>query len=162
METATASLKLQFDLHTRLFNNATAGISDDESHSRHSEQVNHMKWIAGHLLNTRLTGMSRVAGLQPDETYSAQFARGVSLDPGASYPPFEEITSKWKEVAAAIGAGISKIPEGVLATKTTVKAPIEDDTIRGLLSFLISHEAYHIGQLGILRKTIGKEPMSYA
>jgi uncharacterized damage-inducible protein DinB len=161
MATPTASLKAQFDLHTRLFNNATAGITESESNSRNSDHVNHIKWIAGHLLNTRLSSLSKVAGLQPDDSYVAQFGRGNSLDPNAKYPPIEEITSKWNQVSANISEGISKIPEEVLAAKSPSQAPIADDSIRGLVSFLISHEAYHIGQLGILRKLIGKEAMSY-
>ena len=73
MSTQTAALKAQFDLHTRLYNNATEGITDAEANSRNSEHVNHIKWIAGHLLNTRLESMSRVTGLEPDTTYVAQY-----------------------------------------------------------------------------------------
>ncbi len=162
MSSSTAALKAQFDLHTRLFTNATAGISDNESGIRNSEHVNNMKWIAGHLLNTRLGNMSRIAGLSPDESYNAQFGRGNSFDPNATYPPLEEITSKWQAASAAIGEGISNIPEEALSSKSPVQAPIADDTLRGLVAFLVSHEAYHIGQLGMLRKMIGKEAMSYA
>ena len=161
MTTSTGAIKAQIDLHTRLLLNATAGISDSESHIRNTEHINNVKWIAGHLLNTRLDLMSKVAGLQPDTTYTAQFGRGNSLDPNATYPPLEEITSKWKETSSAIADGISKMPEEVLASKTPAQTPIPDDTVRGLVSFLLSHEAYHIGQLGLLRKMIGKEAMSY-
>ena len=162
MASSTASLKAQFDLHTRLFNNATTGISEDESGARKSEHINNMKWIAGHLLNTRLGNLSKIAGLAPDESYNAQFGRGNSYDPNATYPPIDEIRAKWQATADAIGNGINNIPEEVLATKSPVQAPIADDTMLGLAAFLVSHEAYHIGQLGMLRKMIGKEAMSYA
>jgi len=158
---ATASLKAQFDLHTRLFNNATAGISDSEANTRNDDHVNHVKWIAGHLLNTRLGSFSRVAGLQPDESYAAQFGRGNSLDVNATYPSIDEIRNRWNEVSAGISEGISKIPEQVLQAPSNAQVPIADTTVNGLVSFLVSHEAYHIGQLGILRKLIGKEAMSY-
>lgn len=161
MTTSAAALKAQFDLQTRLFNNVLEGITDAESHKRNSEHLNHIKWIAGHLLNTRVNSISKIAGLQPDESYVAQFARGSSLDPNLSYPPIEEIKSKWIATASAISDGITKMPEEKLAETTTVKVPIADDTFRGLLAFLISHEAYHIGQLSLLRKMIGKEAMSY-
>jgi DinB family protein len=161
MATPTASLKAQFDLHTRLFNNATEGITEGDAHARNHDKINHIKWIAGHLLNTRINSLTKLTGGQPDDTYAAQFGRGVALDPGATYPPIEEITAKWKATAGAISNGISNIPEDVLAAKSPTQAPIADDTIRGLLSFLISHEAYHIGQLGMLRKMAGKEAMSY-
>ena len=161
MSTQTAALKAQFDLHTRLYNNATEGLTDAEANSRNSENINHIKWIAGHLLNTRLESMSRVTGLEPDTTYVAQFGRGNSLDPNAAYPPIEEIRDKWSSVADSIGTAITKMPEEVLNAKAPAQVPIADDTVRGMLSFLVSHEAYHIGQLGLLRKMVGKESMSY-
>jgi uncharacterized damage-inducible protein DinB len=161
MTSSAAALKAQFDMHTRLFNNTLDGITDAQANSRNSEQVNHMKWIAGHLLNTRLDSLSKLTGGQPDTTYGGQFGRGVPLDPNAVYPSLEEITSRWKESANAISEGITRIPEDALASKSPVQAPIADDTFRGLLAFLISHEAYHVGQLGLLRKTVGKEAMSY-
>ena len=156
-----AALKAQFDLHTRLFNNALEGITDPDANSRKDENINHIKWVAGHLLNTRLSTLSRMTGGQPDATYEAQFGRGVALDTNASYPPIEEITSKWTGSSAAISEGLTHIPEEVLASAAPVQAPIADNTMRGLLAFLVSHEAYHIGQISLLRKLAGKEAMSY-
>ncbi len=161
MAIATAALKAQIDLQTRLFNNVAEGISDTESGQRNSEQINNMKWVAGHILHTRLGSMSKLAGLQPDDTYEAKFGRGNSFDPAATYPPIEEIRDRWQATAAAISEGIGKMPEDMAASKSPAQVPIADDTIRGLASFLVSHEAYHIGQLGILRKMVGKDAMSF-
>ncbi len=161
MSTSAASLKAQFDLHTRLYSNALEGLTDAEANRSNSEHVNHMKWVAGHLLNTRVDLLSKLTGKEPDTTYGEQFGRGKPLSATDTYPPLEEITSKWKATAASIGEGIANIPEEALAAKTEIQTPIADDTFRGLLSFLISHEAYHIGQLGLLRKLAGKEAMSY-
>ena len=161
MATPTAALKTQFDLHTRLFNNVTEGITDEESNTRTHGLINHIKWIAGHMLHSRLNTITKVTGGQPDDTYGAQFGRGMTIDHNAPYPSMEEITSKWNAVSPAISERINNIPEEVLASKSPVQAPVADDTIRGLFSFLLSHEAYHVGQLGILRKMVGKEAMSF-
>lgn len=161
MGTSLASLKEQFDLHTRLYSNATEGITDAQANVRQADHVNHIKWIAGHLLNSRLNSFSKIIGREPDTTYAAQFGRGVALDTAAQYPPISELTARWKETASAISEQLGKVPAEVLAAKSPIQAPVADDTIHGLLSFLVSHEAYHIGQLGLLRKMAGKEPMSY-
>ncbi len=161
MSTSSAALKAQFDLHTRLFNNALDGITDTDATTRKSEHINHIKWIAGHLVNTRISTINRMTGGQPDETYTAQFGRGAALDPNASYPAIEEITSKWKETAPGISNAFTNMPEEALSAKAPVQTPVADDTLRGLLAFLVSHEAYHIGQLSLLRKMVGKEAMSY-
>jgi uncharacterized damage-inducible protein DinB len=161
---SVSSLKTQFDFQTRLFNNVISGVSDDESQVRNSEHINHIKWIAGHMLNTRLGTMSKMAGLQPDESYGTQFGRGSVLDMNATYPSLEEITAKWQAVSPAISEGLSNIPAEVLASKAPFQTPITniDDSIHGVLLFLLSHEGYHIGQLSILRKMAGKEAMSFS
>jgi uncharacterized damage-inducible protein DinB len=161
MNTSAAALKAQFDLHTRLFNNVLAGITDSDANTRKNDNINHIKWVAGHLLNARVTNIAQMTGGQPDSTYTAQFGRGAFVDANDTYPPLAEITGKWNDTAAAFSNGISHIPEEVLAAPSPAKTPVADDTIRGLLSFLLSHEAYHIGQLSILRKMAGKEAMAY-
>lgn len=161
MTSTAAPLKVQFDLHTRLFNNVLDGITDAESNNCHSDQINHIKWIAGHMLNTRVNMLTKLTGGKPDESYVEHFGRGKSLDPNASYPPINEITAHWQNASNAISEGINQLPEEVLESKAPFQGPIADETFRGLLAFLISHEAYHIGQLGLLRKMIGKPAMSY-
>jgi uncharacterized damage-inducible protein DinB len=161
MSSSAAALKTQFDLQTRLFNNVLSGISDEDSNDRPSDSANNMKWVAGHLLNTRASLLTQLTGGTPDASYAGQFGRGVSFDPNATYPPIEEIAAKWKETAAAISNGLAHLPEEVLDSKAPTQGPVADESFRGLLAFLISHESYHIGQLSILRKMVGKDAMSY-
>jgi uncharacterized damage-inducible protein DinB len=161
MSSTAAPIKTQFDLHTRLFNNVMECISDAESNNRNSDHVNHMKWIAGHLLNTRVNALSQLTGGTADNSYVAQFGRGNSLDPNATYPPISEITTRWKDTSDTISQGLGHLPEEVLESKAPFPSPVADESFRGLLAFLVSHEAYHIGQLGLLRKMSGKEAMSY-
>jgi len=157
------SVKAQFDFQTRLFNNVTEGISDSESQVRSVANINNIKWVAGHMLDARLNMMSKVAGLTPDDSYGAQFRRGTVLDPNASYPSIEEITSKWKTVSATLSESLGNMAEGVLSSKAPFESPIFniDHSIHGMLLFLLTHEAMHIGQLSILRKMAGKEAMSF-
>lgn len=159
--TPNSAFKVQFDLHTRLFNNVTEDVTDEEANGRSHELTNHIKWVAGHLLHSRLNSITRVTGGEPDASYGAQFDRGATLDPNASYPSMEEIKAKWNAVAPIISERLNNIPEEVLASKSPAQAPVADDTIRGLISFLMSHEAYHVGQLSLLRKMAGKEAMSF-
>lgn len=161
MTHSASALKAQYDLHTRLFNNALDGVDENDALTRSSDHVNHIKWVAGHLLNTRLDSMARMTGGAGDSTYGQQFGRGMALDPTAAYPPIDEITTKWNEVSGSISERLTTLPEDLLDSPSPGKAPIADETFRGMLAFLISHEAYHIGQLSILRKLLGKEAMSY-
>jgi uncharacterized damage-inducible protein DinB len=161
MSQAAAAFRMQLDLQTRLFNNVTEGLSDTEANTRNSDHINNIKWVMGHMLDTRLGSMCKHTGLPADNSYHAQFGRGATLDNSTVYPSVHEITERWNEVSPLLSEAIGKIPDDVFASKSPVQPPIADDTMLGMFAFLLSHEAYHLGQLGILRKLAGKEAMSF-
>jgi DinB family len=39
--------------------------------------------------------------------------------------------------------------------------PLGDSTETGLIAFLVQHDSYHIGQIGFLRRQLGRPAMSY-
>lgn len=161
MITSGTSLALQLDLHTRWFLRALENVSDTQSNTRMSDHFNTIKWVAGHLLNSRLTSISRIAGIQPDESYKMLFARGSTIDTNNEYPEIDEIISRWQLLSPQLSENILNLAPEVLTAKAAFQAPINDDTIGGALSFLLSHEAFHIGQLSVLRKVAGMPAMSY-
>jgi uncharacterized damage-inducible protein DinB len=163
MASTAAALKAQFDFQTRLFNNVLNGVTDEESNERQSDNTNSMKWIAGHMLNSRINTMNQLTGGTPDTTYAAQFGRGVTFDPNATYPAIEEVISHWNSASPAISERLAHMPEEVLESKAPAQSPIAeiDESFRALIAFIISHEALHIGQLSILRKMAGQEAMSF-
>jgi DinB superfamily len=157
----TTSIKTQFDLQTRLFNNVTEGVTDEQANTRYDDSTNPIIWIAGHLLNTRVNGLQRIIGGQPDESLVPFFGRGHSYSPDVKYPGIDEIRSRWQEVSPVVSEGLGHVPAEVLAAKGPFQPPVADDTVAGVLAFLMSHESYHIGQISLLRKLAGKEAMSY-
>ena len=166
METAVKAhsaqtLAAQFDLHTRLFNNVLVGITDAEANGRARDTVNHLTWLAGHLTSTRF-GMGKIAGLEEQDPWSDLFSHGHSISDEADYPSIEAIKAKWDAISGVISAGLAHLPDEVLGNPAPSKTPIDDGTLGGMLAFLMHHEAYHIGQMGFLRKYLGKDAMSYA
>ena len=39
--------------------------------------------------------------------------------------------------------------------------PLGDSTELGLLAFLVQHDSYHVGQMGFIRRQLGKPAMAY-
>ena len=48
-----------------------------------------------------------------------------------------------------------------LKGKGIFQTPIGDDNMKNFIDFVLHHEAYHIGQIGFIRKQLGKESMKY-
>jgi hypothetical protein len=157
----------QFALHNRLFNNVLEGIADAHGGDRLSDHVNHLQWIAGHLVGSR-SGVAGLVGIQPTFPYKDVYSDPTqpppgnrAIDPSISYPPLSEILHYWNDIAEAFTHAVKGLGEEQLAMELPVKTPVGGNTLFDLLSFLASHESYHIGQMSIIRKYLGLSAMSY-
>jgi len=122
-----------------------------------SDAVGHnARWIVGHLAlqRTRIRALVGLAPVVPP--WEAAFGRGSSctevpadLDPRTLVEAFhaahQAVAEHWDAVT---GADLAKpfgrtLPDG-------------SDTVGGAIRFLAWHEAYHLGQLGLLRRLAGK------
>lgn len=167
-------LLAQFDLHHRLYNNVLADFTDEETNQRvnGNKNMNHVKYLAGHLLNTQY-GLAALGGITVERKWENLFAAiGESrAEDDFPYPDIEKIKSEWNQIHNDIRNGLSKLtPEALNSTlpepmlSIIEDSPLNglfDNTVAGLWAFLNHHQAYHIGQIGILRRGFDKEPMRY-
>jgi len=161
----------QFRLHHLLYNNVLEGFSDDEANQRLNgdKNVNHIKYLAGHLLNSQY-GYGFLAGLRLPVKWHELFAamnQSKARD-DISYPSIDEIKSEWNSIHSPILEALNKLSEEELnrvppkpLDKVFENNPFFENTIAGFMTFLNHHQAYHIGQAGIMRKAFGKEPLRY-
>lgn len=152
--------KSQFELQGSWFLNALADISEDESNKQLADNLNSIKWIAGHALNTRMSLLSILTGKPQDSNYSRFFGKGSSNKIDSSFPPIEEIKLKWSSVSAELTDYISSLSEDKLSSPPPFQTAIPDNTLQGLIAYMVIHESHHIGQLSVLRKLMGKGAMS--
>jgi hypothetical protein len=159
----------QYDLHNVLYNNVIADISDEEANKCVADPMNSVKWLAGHLLwaqgNLANIGGAKVEVKWRDHFHTKQGATPADLAaPPSELPTLEEIKTKWNEDGPAIRAGLENLPDVALETVIQIPHPIFpfDNTLAGLWAFINHHQAYTIGQIGILRRGLGKDAMKYA
>ena len=164
MESKTQLLK-QFDLLDRWFKNSLANLSDEETNQRISPGMNHIKYIAGHLFHTNYV-FTQFAGVKVEPKWNDLFSgqgKTKALD-DYPYPHISEIIAEWDVLFPMVRNGLANLPEEILNKEVPspiAQSGIFDSTIRDLWTFLNFHQAYHIGQIGILRKGLGKETMKY-
>jgi len=166
---AKTVLLAQYDLHNVLFNNVIADISDEESTKCIADPMNSVKWLAGHLawaqLNLGNIGGVPVGFQWRDHFHTKQGATPEDLAASPSeLPTLAQIKDKWNEMGPMIRAGLETLPEQALNSEVPVKHPIApfDHTLGGLWAFINHHQAYTIGQIGILRRGLGKDAMKYS
>ncbi|MBN2733116.1 MAG: DinB family protein [Balneolaceae bacterium] len=157
-------LLVQFDLHHRLYNNVLEGFTDEETNRRlhGNTNMNHVKYLAGHLLNSQY-GLAKLAGVNPDVKWNEPFAvMGESkAKDDFDYPDIEEIKAEWNRLYEPTRSGLQELTPEMF--DQTPPAPFDQvaDSAGELWAFINHHIAYHIGQIGILRRGFGKAPMSY-
>jgi hypothetical protein len=161
-------LLAQFDLHHVLFNNVLADISEEESNKNIAAPMNSIKWLAGHLLWAQHS-LATIGGVKIDLPWRDHFyTEGAATDADrnatpSKMPTLQMILDKWNEDAPQIRAGLQALPEEALSAMINARHPIFpfDNTLGGRWAFTNHHQAYTIGQIGILRRGFGKEAMKY-
>lgn len=157
-------LLTQFDLHHRLYMNVLDGFSDEETNKRLQghPQINHVKYLAGHLLNSQY-GLASMAGMHPEIKWNDLFAvMGQSkAKDNFPYPTIEEIKTEWNGLYQPLRECLKKLTPDGLAQKPVAPFDKVASSCGELWAFINHHMAYHIGQIALLRKGFGKSPMSY-
>ena len=72
--------------------------------------------------------------------------------------PWETLMAAWDQAVERVDAGLASLT----ADKPNSPAPLSprnnsNETVRSLLTLVTVHQAYHAGQMGLLRRLAGKE-----
>lgn len=148
---------LYFVIHRTVRRNLE-GVSHEESLRSPEPFGNNANWVLGHLVDSAegvlgLLGQPRVL----DSGALARYRRGTSpLIDAAEALPLERLLEVWDEASKRINVGLKSIPE------ERIDAPVPADltwmgtTIGAAVAFVSFHQSYHAGQLGLLRRLLGK------
>lgn len=155
-----ASLVTLAALNSRLFLNCLADLADEQARVRPNERTNHCLFLAIHLTDARHF-LLRYLGEPSPSPFAALLENARSLDDLGELPPLAEVTTAWKEAAEKLMALLHSPISDRLKEPSEQRFPVDDPTILGGLGFLLHHEAFHIGQMALLRRFVGLPGMSY-
>lgn len=156
-----APLVRTFDLNTRLFLNAVENVDDKIATSRPNENTNHMAFVACHLVDARHY-LGNTVGHESNSPFKAlEGARGI--DDIEEFPSVDEIRSAWKAISEKVSPHLTTLGDADLEKESERPFPIEaGNTILGAITFLLEHDSFHIGQLGLLRRFFGLDALKYS
>lgn len=161
MNNSKYAIRLILNLNTKLFINVTEDISEETALKRLNEDSNNMIFIAAHLLDARYH-MANMIGFNTVFSFKDVFDQVTNIKDYSKLPKLVDIRSDWMEFSPKLSAHFEIFNEERLSKKSPFNFPVEDITILGGITFLVSHESYHIGQLGFLRKCFGLLSMKYS
>lgn len=143
-----------YKLNANLFGRALSGISPKDLNRRITGSTNSIAFIAGHLAETRAF-VAGMLGIQNAVPWKENLFG--TLDENAQYPDIETITGFYTQSHEKLMSGLPGLTEKDLAAEPPTRVPFEEHTMMSAVSFFAYHEAYHVGQLNVLRKALGYE-----
>jgi len=160
VEARLAPLYAIFKLNSHLYLNCLTDMDDDRASWRPTEQTNSAAYLALHLVDTRFFLATHI-GLTLTNPFAALVKDARGIGDLRTLPRLDEVRTAWKHVTGEARVRFGQLTDAQLNVIASAKLPTDDETTLGMLSFLMQHESYHIGQLGLLRKQMGLPAMSY-
>ena len=134
----------QFELQTHLFLNVLQDISEEESTPTAGDNLNSIRWVAGHVLNTRLNLIAILGGPAGDQQLSKLFGKGSSGKTEEGMPSLSQLKERWLEVSNQLLKQLQIVSEEKLAAPAPFPLSIADKTMLGTAAFMAVHEGMHI------------------
>ena len=159
MHDSIAALAEGFRVSTNLYLKALYDLPPETFVARIEGLANPIVWIAGHLVHFR-SRLAFVIGA-PDRAvpWTGLFATGSQPMEPSQYPPIDEIVQAWRDVSADIDARFEELTGEELVGPPPVRVATPDGTLRGAIALFAFHDAYHIGQVALIRKVLGQPPL---
>jgi len=135
------------------------GFTQEQSLIAPQPAGNCLNWIVGHLLCV-YNDVLPLVGQEPVLPKDAltRYGRGTPpLQDGNEALPLNELMSKCEEAVKRFDDGLASLS----LEKLDSAAPFSpsqnpNETVRSLLAIVAFHQAYHVGQTGVLRRIAGK------
>ena len=160
MHPSVAPLAAVLRLNTELLLNCLDGLNDEAARARPIAKTNSIAFLVAHLIDSRQVLAALLGSpLQNPVARSLQGAR--SIDDVASLPSVAELRAHWEAVSAHLAVLTERLDTAQLAAGAR-RFPGSDGTLLGGLAFLVQHDTYHLGQIGLLRRQGGFPAMTYS
>lgn len=117
-------------------------------------EANHLAFLAVHLVGARYYIVKFLGGSATDplEKYHG---KARSIDDIAVFPSVSEVLEAWNASGPLVRSELAKASPGFLDGDSGLPFPTPGPSRLDALAFLAQHEAYHLGQMGLLRRVVG-------
>jgi uncharacterized damage-inducible protein DinB len=156
----TKTIAYQFGLCSYVLEKNLGGVSHQESLISPQPGGNCLNWLVGHLTRSRNQVLSLFGQkpMFPNEEFDAYEGSGGAPFRPETAIPFEELKRRFKALQEPLVNGLNGMSPDAMA-KPAPFSPTGNpqETVGSLLAAFAFHEAYHVGQTGVLRRVLGRE-----
>jgi hypothetical protein len=158
MHASIGTVAEQFRITTNLFIKAMSDVDKDEAMRRPGPVSNPLLWLAGHVIHFR-TRLLTLLGVPREFPWGNIFDTASKVGEASIYPSPEDLVAAWEELSEILMDRLAVLTEQDLLKPPSARVPTIDATMRGAIGYFSLHEAYHVGQMGYVRKWLGMTPI---
>jgi uncharacterized damage-inducible protein DinB len=150
----TATLLHSLGTSNFVVNRNFEGITHRESLVRPQPDGQSFNWILGHMVRTRNEILELIGKkpLYPKDKFEVYTPKGFTPEKAVDV---EELKKSFNALQSELEAGIKSLSAETLREPASLR-PDRPDTVGSILATILWHEAYHAGQLGTMRRVVGK------
>ena len=160
MDPRVAPLAEILRLDTRLVLNCVDGMTDAQLAARPAPPANGVAFLVAHLADTR-HALLALLGTAADNPLAPYVASAHGIDDVAALPARAELLDAWRDVAERLDRRLAELDAAALDAPAPQRFPVDDASTLGAVAFLVQHDAFHVGQLALLRRIHGLPAMRY-
>jgi hypothetical protein len=152
------TLQHQFGITQFVTQRNLEGITHEESLVHPVAAGNCVNWVLGHIVRTRNEALAMLGreSLYEKEMFAAYGQREGPLAEDEAVS-FARLVECFDELQGPLMEGLGQLtPEALAQSAPFSPTANPDETVGSLLSGISFHEAYHAGQIGILRRVVGR------
>jgi len=150
------TLQYQFQLSGFVVEQNIKSITHSDSLAQPQKDGNCANWVMGHIVRTRIMQMQLLGLESPYELEKYAAYDTTPITDGDKAIPWDTLVEQFRALGEPIQEGLGKLTGEYMAAKAPFSpANNPDETIGSLLAGISYHEAYHSGQLALLRRICG-------
>jgi hypothetical protein len=156
----TKTIAYQLGLCSHVLERNIEGVTHQESLISPQPGGNCLNWVVGHLTRTRnrALGLFGQRPMFPNEEFDAYDDNGGMPFRPDTATAFDELKRRFKALQEPLVNGLDAMsPEAMDRPAPFSPTGNPKETVGSLLAALAFHEAYHVGQTGILRRVVGRQ-----
>jgi uncharacterized damage-inducible protein DinB len=153
---AIQPVALIFKLNNEMVVRSLDGLSDEECWRRPAGAGNPLAWLLGHATVSRAQLLGQL-GQKYNPGLGPLFDRGSTLGARETYPAREAMETAWKETRGRMRDAFGALSDAALAAPPSGKSFPGVSSIADLIAFYAFHECYHVGQMGYVRRLLGRD-----
>jgi hypothetical protein len=154
------TIAYQLGLCSYVLEKNVAGLSHEESLINPPSGGSCLNWVLGHLTRTRnqALGLFGQSPMFPEREFDSYDDNGGVSFSRSTALPFEELKRRFKALQEPLVNGLNELSTEKMDRPAAISMTGNPrETVGSLIAALAFHEAYHVGQTGVLRRVIGRE-----